>query len=179
MVYILLAPGFEEAEALVPADLLRRANIETALVTVTGKPVPGSHGITVTADIALEDVDLSKADMVVLPGGGLGYKNLGGEPRVEQLVKEAAEKGLWVAAICAAPTLLGKWGLLTGKDAVCYPGMEEGLTGAQARMDQRFVTDGKIITGRAAGSAFDFGLALVEALVGRDEAGKVRHDIYY
>ena len=179
MVYILLAPGFEEAEALVPADLLRRANIETALVTVTGKPVPGSHGITVTADIALEDVDLSKADMVVLPGGGLGYKNLGREPRVERLVKEAAEKGLWVAAICAAPTLLGKWGLLTGKQAVCYPGMEEGLTGAQARMDQRFVTDGKIITGRAAGSAFDFGLALVEALAGRDEAGKVRHDIYY
>lgn len=179
MVYILLAPGFEEAEALVPADLLRRANIETALVTVTGKPVPGSHGITVTADIALEDVDLSKADMVVLPGGGPGYKNLGREPRVERLVKEAAEKGLWVAAICAAPTLLGKWGLLTGKDAVCYPGMEEGLTGAQARMDQRFVTDGKIITGRAAGSAFDFGLALVEALAGRDEAGKVRHDICY
>lgn len=179
MVYILLAPGFEEAEALVPADLLRRANIETALVAVTGKPVPGSHGITVTADIALEDVDLSKADMVVLPGGGLGYKNLGREPQVERLVKEAAEKGLWVAAICAAPTLLGKWGLLTGKDAVCYPGMEEGLTGAQARMDQRFVTDGKIITGRAAGSAFDFGLALVEALAGRDEAGKVRHDIFY
>ncbi len=179
MVYILLAPGFEEAEALVPADLLRRANIETALVTVTGKPVPGSHGITVTADIALEDVDLSKADMVVLPGGGLGYKNLGREPQVERLVKEAAEKGLWVAAICAAPTLLGKWGLLTGKDAVCYPGMEEGLTGAQARRDQRFVTDGKIITGRAAGSAFDFGLALVEALAGRDEAGKVRHDIFY
>lgn len=179
MVYILLAPGFEEAEALVPADLLRRANIETALVTVTGKPVPGSHGITVTADIALEDVDLSKADMVVLPGGGPGYKNLGREPRVERLVKEAAEKGLWVAAICAAPTLLGKWGLLTGKDAVCYPGMEEGLTDAQARMDQRFVTDGKIITGRAAGSAFDFGLALVEALAGKDEASKVRHDIYY
>ena len=177
MVYILLAPGFEEAEALVPADLLRRANIETALVSVTGKPVPGSHGITVVADIVLEDVDLSKADMVVLPGGGLGYKNLGKEPRVERLVKEAAEKGLWVAAICAAPTLFGKWGLLIGKDAVCYPGMEEGLTGAQARMDQRVVTDG--ITGRAAGSAFDFGLALVEALAGKDEAGKVRHDIYY
>lgn len=179
MVYIFLAPGFEEAEALVPADLLRRANIETALVSVTGKPVPGSHGITVTADIALEDVDLSKADMVVLPGGGLGYENLGKEPRVERLVKEAAGRELWVAAICAAPTLLGKWGLLTGKDAVCYPGMEEGLTGAQARMDRRFVTDGKIITGRAAGSAFDFGLALVEALAGRDEADKVRHGVYY
>lgn len=179
MVYIFLAPGFEEAEALVPADLLRRANIETALVSVTGKPVPGSHGITVTADIALEDVDLSKADMVVLPGGGLGYENLGKEPRVERLVKEAAGRELWVAAICAAPTLLGKWGLLTGKDAVCYPGMEEGLTGAQVRAASGVVVDGKIITGRAAGSAFDFGLALVEALAGRDEADKVRHGVYY
>lgn len=179
MVYILLAPGFEEAEALVPADLLRRAEIETALVSVTGEPVPGSHGITVTADTNLDGVDLSKADMVVLPGGGPGHKNLGKEPRVERLVKGAAEKGLWVAAICAAPTLLGKWGLLTGKDAVCYPGMEDGLTGAQARMDRGFVVDGKIITGRAAGSVFDFGLALVEALTGKEEADKVRHGIHY
>lgn len=179
MVYILLAPGFEEAEALVPADLLRRAEIETALVSITGEPVPGSHGITVTADTNLDGVDLSKADMVVLPGGGPGHKNLGKEPRVERLVEEAAEKGLWVAAICAAPTLLGKWGLLTGKEAVCYPGMEDGLTGAQARMDRGFVVDGKIITGRAAGSVFDFGLALVEALAGKEEADKVRHGIHY
>lgn len=179
MVYILLAPGFEEAEALVPADLLRRAEIETALVSITGEPVPGSHGITVTADTNLDGVDLSKADMVVLPGGGPGHKNLGKEPRVERLVEEAAEKGLWVAAICAAPTLLGKWGLLTGKEAVCYPGMEDGLTGAQARMDRGFVVDGRIITGRAAGSVFDFGLALVEALAGKEEADKVRHGIHY
>ena len=179
MVYILLAPGFEEIEALAPVDLLRRANIETATVSITGEPVPGSHGVTVTADIALEDVDLSRADMVVLPGGGPGYKNLGKDPRVEQLVRAAVEKDLWVAAICAAPTLLGRWGLLEGKDAVCYPGMEEGLTGAQPRMDQGFVVDGKIITGRAAGSAFDFGLALVEALAGAAEADKVRHGIYY
>ena len=171
MVYILLAPGFEEAEALVPADLLRRANIETALVTITGEPVPGAHGVTVTADISLEDVDLSKADMVVLPGGGPGYKNLGADPRVERLVKEAAERELWVAAICAAPTLLGRWGLLEGKQAVCYPGMEEGLTGA--------VTDGRIITGRAAGSAFDFGLALIEALEGKGAAEQVSRGIYY
>lgn len=179
MVYILLAPGFEEAEALVPVDMLRRANIETATVSITGEPVPGSHGVTVLADVTLDDVDLSKADMLVLPGGGPGYKNLGKEPKVEQLVRKAAEKGLWLAAICAAPTLLGRWGLLEGKNAVCYPGMEEGLTGAQPRMDQGFVVDGKIITGRAAGSAFDFGLALVEALAGAAEADKVRHGIYY
>lgn len=179
MVYILLAPGFEEAEALVPADLLRRANIETALVSITGEPVPGSHGVTVTADTDLDGVDLSKADMVVLPGGGPGYKNLGKEPRVERLVKETAEKGLWMAAICAAPTLLGKWGLLTGKEAVCYPGMEEGLTGAQVRAASGVVVDGKIITGRAAGSAFDFGLALIEALEGEGAAQQVRNGIYY
>ena len=179
MVYILLAPGFEEAEALVPADLLRRAKIETALVSLTGEPVPGSHGITVTADLTLEDAEVSKADMVVLPGGGPGFKNLGKDPRVEQLVREAAEKGLWVAAICAAPTLLGKWGLLTGKQAVCYPGMEDGLAGAQVRAASGVVVDGKIITGRAAGSVFDFGLALVEALAGKEEADKVRHGIHY
>lgn len=179
MVYILLAPGFEEAEALVPADLLRRANIETALVSLTGEPVPGSHGITVTADTTLDRVDLSKADMVVLPGGGPGWKNLGAEPRVEQLVRRAVERDLWVAAICAAPTLLGRWGLLEGKHAVCFPGMEEGLAGAQAQMDRRVAADGKIITGRAAGSAFDFGLALVEALKGKDEAEKVRGAIHY
>jgi len=179
MVYILLAPGFEEAEALVPVDMLRRANIETATVSITGEPVPGSHGVTVLADVTLDDVDLSRADMIVLPGGGPGYKNLGKEPRVEQLVRKAAEKGLWVAAICAAPTLLGRWGLLEGKNAVCYPGMEEGLTGAQPQMDQGVVVVGKVITGRAAGSAFDFGLTLVETLAGKEESDKVRHGIYY
>lgn len=179
MVYILLAPGFEEAEALVPADLLRRADIETALVSITGEPVPGSHGVTVTADTDLDGVDLSKADMVVLPGGGPGHKNLGKEPRVERLVREAAERGLWVAAICAAPTLLGKWGLLTGKQAVCYPGMEEGLTGAKVQAASGVVRDGRIITGRAAGSAFDFGLALIEVLAGKGAAQQVRNGIYY
>lgn len=179
MVYVLLAPGFEEAEALVPVDLLRRANVETATVSLTGEPVPGSHGVTVLADVTLDDVDLSRADMIVLPGGGPGYKNLGKEPRVEQLVRKAAEKDLWVAAICAAPTLLGRWGLLEGKNAVCYPGMEEGLTGAQPQMDQGVVVAGKVITGRAAGSAFDFGLTLVETLAGKEESDKVRHGIYY
>ncbi|USF26198.1 Protein/nucleic acid deglycase 3 [Firmicutes bacterium ASF500] len=179
MVYVLLAPGFEEAEALVPVDLLRRAEIETKTVTITGMPVPGSHGVTVTADLTLDQADLSQADMVVLPGGGLGYQNLGKEPRVEALVREAAGKGVWVAAICAAPTLLGRWGLLNGKQAVCYPGMEEGLAGAQSRPDSGVVVDGKIITGRAAGSAFDFGLALVEALAGRERSDEVRRGIYY
>jgi len=177
MVYIFLAPGFEEAEALTPADLLRRAGVETALVSIAGPAVTGSHSITVTADLTLEDADLSDAEMVVLPGGGAGVENLGREPRVEQLVRQAVERGLTIGAICAAPTLLGRWGLLEGRQAVCYPGMEDRLTGAQPRMECGVVADGTIITGRAAGSAFDFGLALVEALRGRDAAEKVRHAI--
>ena len=178
MVYILLAPGFEEAEALVPADMLRRADIETALVSLDKEPVSGSHGVTVTADVTLDKLDRSKADMIVLPGGP-GHKKLGEDPRVEQLVRETAGQGQWVAAICAAPTLLGRWGLLEGKDAVCYPGMEEGLTNAQAKMDQSVVIDGKIVTGRAAGSAFDFGLTLVEVLAGKEAADKIRNGIHY
>ena len=101
MVYILLAPGFEEAEALVPADLLRRANIETALVSIQGDTVTGSHGITVTADALLEKIDLSKAEMIVLPGGGTGVKNLGAEPAVERLVRQAAPPPpSWAAGAC-------------------------------------------------------------------------------
>ena len=177
MVYIFLAPGFEEVEALAPADLLRRAGIETALVSITGGPVPGSHNITVTADVTLEDVDLDRADMLVLPGGGPGYKNLGKDPRVEALVREAAKRDVWVAAICAAPTLLGGWGLLEGRRAVCYPGMEDGLAGADVQAASGVVRDGRIITGKAAGSAIGFGLALVVALAGPERAAQVREAI--
>ena len=180
MVYILLAPGFEEIEALAPADLLRRAGIETALVSVTGEPVPGCPGITVTADVTLDEVDLSKMDMVVLPGGGPGYKNLGKDPRVEALVREAVSRDVWVAAICAAPTLLGRWGLLEGKRALCYPGMEEGLIGAiPPRPGFSEERDGKIITGRAAGAVFDFGAELIEVLLDRAAADRVLEAICY
>ncbi len=179
MVYILLAPGFEEVEALAPADLLRRAGIETALVSLDGAPVPGSHSITVTADITLDEVDLDKADMVVLPGGGPGYKNLGKDPRVEELVRKAVKRDLWVAAICAAPTLLGKWGLLEGKQAVCYPGMEEGLVGAVPPKLGNVARDGRIITGRAAGDAYDFAAELIEVLLDRAAADRVLEAICY
>ena len=179
MLYILLAPGFEEVEALAPADLLRRAGIETALVSLDGAPVPGSHSITVTADITLDEVDLDKADMVVLPGGGPGYKNLGKDPRVEELVRKAVKRDLWVAAICAAPTLLGKWGLLEGKQAVCYPGMEEGLVGAVPPKLGNVARDGRIITGRAAGDAYDFAAELIEVLLDRAAADRVLEAICY
>lgn len=179
MIYLLLAPGFEEAEALVPADLLRRAKLEVALVSLDGENVAGSHGVAVVPDLALSQVDLDRAEMIVLPGGGLGFRNLGKDPRVEELVREAVKRELWVAAICASPTLLARWGCLEGKEAVCYPGMEDGLAGARSRPERSVVVDGKIITGRAAGSAFDFGLALVEALAGKERAGEVRRAVVY
>lgn len=180
MVYILLGSGFEEAEALVTADVLRRADVPVTLAGIGGELITGAHGIAVRADAPVESVKLKEDDMVVLPGGMGGVASIEGSGPAMALIRQAGtDVRLRLAAICAAPTLLGKWGLLEGKQAVCYPGMESGLTGAQARMDQGVVVDGRIITGRAAGSAIDFGLALAEALKGPDEAGKVRDAIYY
>ena len=178
MVYIFLAPGFEEAEALVPADLLRRAGIDTALVSVSGGPVAGGHGMAVLPDMELSQVEPEDADMLVLPGGGRGVENLGCCPRVEQLVRTAAARGTPVAAICAAPTLLARWGLLEGKRAVCFPGLEDKLTGARAA-DVPVVTDGTITTACAAGSAFDFGLELIRRLSGGEKAEEVRRNVHY
>jgi len=179
MVYILLAPGFEEAEALVPADLLRRAGIDTALTALEGAAVTGSHGITVQADRTLDQLDLDRAEMLVLPGGGKGVENLGQSSAVEDLVREARNRDIPLAAICAAPTLLGRWGMLEGKKAVCYPGMEDRLTGAVVERASGVVEDGKLITSRAAGSAFDFGLTLVRVLAGAEKAEEVRRAVHY
>ena len=179
MVYILLAPGFEESEALVPADLLRRAGISVALVALEGTAVSGSHQITVQADLPLSRVDLTQAEMVVLPGGLKGVRNLGEHPGVAALIQEVLDRDIWLAAICAAPTLLGRLGHLKGKRAVCYPGMEDGLTGACPCPEQAVVADGTLITGRAAGASFDFGLKLVEVLAGAEKAEEVRNGICY
>lgn len=179
MVYFLMANGFEEAEALVPVDLLRRAGIKTMLASHKGEDVTGAHRVVLKTDLPLAHVDLTKADMIVMPGGGLGYRNLGKDPAIAAMVQEAIDRDIWVAAICASPTLLGKWGHLKGKKAVCYPGMEEGLTDAIPQMYNGVVVDGKIITGRAAGSAFDFGLKLVEVLAGYEKAEEVRNSVYY
>ena len=178
MVYILLAEGFEEAEALVPADLLRRAGIQTALTGVEDQMVAGSHDIVVRADRVIAQVDLRDAEMIVLPGGGCGVQNLREHPAVAALAQEAVDRGIPLAAICAAPTLLGEWGMLKGRRATCYPGMEEKLTGGQAE-DASVVADRNLITGRAAGSAFEFGLALIRALAGAEKAEEVRHAVHY
>ena len=181
MIYILLGKGFEEAEALVTADVLRRANLPVSLTGIGGEYVAGSHGITVRADVKVEDVALSEGDMVVLPGGMGGVASMEGSGAAMALVREAAEK-YRVAAICAAPTLLARAGLLKkGARCVCYPGMEGELSaaGAVPQMDRPTVVDGNLITGRGPGAAFDFGLTLVEALAGADAARAVASGLVY
>lgn len=177
MIYVLLADGFEEIEALTPVDLLRRAGAAVTLVGVTGKTVYGSHKIAVesemTAEEALAEMQRSAPEMIVFPGGMPGAKNLDESPVVEKIFSLAVENETFLAAICAAPMILGKRGLLLGKQAVCYPGFESYLRGAQV-LDRGAVRDGKIITGQAMGAAVEFSLALVAALKGEGMADELR-----
>lgn len=181
MVYILLAPGFEEAEALVPADVLRRANVPVSLVGLFARTATGSHAINVAVDLTVDEVKLVPGDMVMIPGGP-GYARVEDSPAALRLIRQAAEDGsMWVSAICAAPTILAGMGLLEGKNAVCYPGMEDLLVAGKAvpHMDCSVVRDGHFITGRAPGSAFDFALTLTEILAGKDTADRLRKDMHY
>ena len=183
MVYILLGSGFEEAEALVTADVLRRAEVPVSLTGIGGDFVAGSHGITVKTDVTVESVSLSGGDMVVLPGGLGGVASMEGSGPAMALIRQAAENPeIWLAAICAAPTLLARARLLApGVRAVCYPGMEGELieAGAVPAMDQPVVIQGRLVTGRGPGAAFDFGLALVGELAGADAAQRVRAGLHY
>lgn len=173
-VYLFLADGFEEIEALTPVDLLRRAGVPVTTVGVTGKTVVGAHGISVVADVtdgeARQMLEGGEAPaMVILPGGMPGAKNLDESSLVDSFIEAALREDAYLAAICAAPMILGKRGLLKGKKAVCYPGFEEYLTGATV-LDTPAVRDGKIITGRAMGAATAFALLLVSAMVGEEQA---------
>ena len=119
MVYLFLAPGFEESEGIVPADLLRQAEVEVALVSLSGKTVTGAHNITVQADLTIDQVDLDQAEMLVFPGGGTGVENLWNDDRVSALIQEAARRNIWLAALCAGPILLSRWGLLRAISESC------------------------------------------------------------
>lgn len=183
MVYILLGEGFEEAEALVTADVLRRAGAAVALTGIGGDFVTGSHGITVKADLPVESVTLKGGDMVVLPGGMGGVASIESCAGAMALIRQAADDPeIWLAAICAAPTLLARAGLLPpGTPCVCYPGMEGELAqaGAVPRMDEAVVVQGKLITSQAPGTAFDFALALAEQLAGFPTACRLHTDLHY
>ena len=176
-VFLHLAEGFEEVEALAAADILRRGGIDTVLVSVTGnKTVKGGHDIKVEADALFEEVDYGEADMLVLPGGGLGTQNLKAHQGLSEKLLEFNSQKKWLAAICAAPSVLGRLGLLKGKTAVCYPGVEEELEGAVIGIGPVEVSE-HIITSRGVGTALEFGLKLVEVLSGSEKALSVRKSI--
>lgn len=173
MVYLFLANGFEEIEALCPLDLLRRAGVSVTTVGIGGDLITGAHGITVRADIPDTMYRDSKPDMVILPGGMPGASNLDASHAVEMALRAASRNNAFLAAICAAPMVLGKRGYLNGKRAICFPGFEDHLLGATVATE-RVVTDGKIITAAGMGVALDFGLALVSALKGEEAAIRLR-----
>ncbi len=175
---IFLANGFEESEALVPYDILKRASVDVTLAAVGSQlVVESSHGLKVTADILSEKAQ-NRYDLVVLPGGMPGTKNLQASDVVRQIVLDANAEGRLVAAICAAPMILGTLGLLRGKKATCYPGFENFLEGATHERTH-VVRDGNIITAAGAGAAIFFGLELVSALFDRDLADKISREIQY
>lgn len=171
--YLFLAPGFEEIEAITPVDLLRRAGIDVMTVAVgESRHVTGAHGITVEADLLLDDEDMTDAEMLIAPGGMPGAANLAASSKVCALFKAQAGRGAFVAAICAAPAvLLAPLGILEGKSATCYPGFEDDLIANGANhVDTRVVRAGNVITANGPSSAIPFALALVDALRPRKDA---------
>lgn len=177
MVYMLLGTGFEETEAIAPLDLLRRAGVDVCTVGVNGKIVYGSHKIGITADIELGEMDLTALEMIVLPGGLRGVASVRASQGAMDALKFAWDNGKFVAAICAGPTVLADLGITDGKNATCYPGCEGGMGSAHMVPDVACVTDGKLITGTSAGCAIPFGLALVEALKGKETAQAIGKQI--
>ncbi len=176
MVYVLLGNGFEEVEAITAIDYMRRAKIEVTTVGIGSNHITGGHGIIVQADIEIGQMDLTDLDMIVLPGGLGGVAAISGCEQAIQAIRFAWENDKFVAAICAAPTILGEMGLMDGKTVTCYPGCEEKLVGAICK-EAAAVVDGKLITGASAGCAEKFAYCLIEALKGPQAAMSVRQQI--
>lgn len=174
MFYCFLADGFEETEALAPVDILRRAGIAVTTVGVGGGVIRGSHNIYVKADITADALDIGDPDVqgIILPGGMPGVKNLDADGTVRAAIESCAARGLYICAICAAPSIIGRMGLLSGRRATCFPGFEDDLHGAQLT-GAKVVTDGRYITAKGAGCALDFGFAIVEQICGRAKAESV------
>ena len=173
MVYMLLGTGFEETEAIAPLDLLRRAGVEVQTVGITGKIVTGSHKIDIVADIEIDQLDLANLEMIILPGGLGGVASARACPKALDALRKAWQSNKFVAAICAGPTVLADLGITDGRNATCYPGCEGGMGSAIVAENAATVRDGNLITGTAPGCSVKFGLALVEALKGKDAAADV------
>lgn len=178
-IYLFLADGFETVEALAPADVMRRANLDVTTVSIMGrKNVQSAHGVDVVADSLFEDVDFSDADALVLPGGSQGTENLSACAPVRELIGKANADGKLIAAICAAPMVFGRMGLLDGRRATCYPGCDAELGAAKytaAAVEQ----DDNIITACGPAASFEFGFAIVEYFCGADTVAIIREQMRF
>lgn len=174
---IFLAEGFEEIEAITTIDVLRRVKVDIKVVSISDKlAVAGAHKITIIADALYEEIDFADIDMLILPGGMPGTTNLASHQRLMQSITQHAKNDKWVCAICAAPSILGKLGILKGKSAVCYPGFEASLLGADVKYDS-VIQDGKVITARGPGASIQFALKLVEVLKDPELSEKIKSDM--
>lgn len=176
MVYVFLADGFEEVEAILPIDLMRRAGIDVSLVGVGAVPAQshGSHNIIIHADCTISDVEITEAEALVFPGGMPGVANLANNADIISLIQQQIDRNGIVAAICASPAfVLGAHGFLRGKKFTGYPGTESSALDAHYIADEDVVQDGNIITSRGVGTAHKFGYVLIETLLGKEQAEKV------
>ena len=179
MIYVFLATGFEDIEAIAPVDIMRRAGLEVQTVSITGEEiVTSAHGVGIASDLLLSDVDFSSAEMLVLPGGLPGSTNLDACKPLTEAIKRHFESGGPIAAICAAPLVYGHLGLLQGRRATCYPGVERELKGATytAAIVER---DGNIITGKGPAAAFEFGYTIVDFFLGEGASQPLRQGMIY
>ena len=174
--FVFLAQGFEEIEAVSIMDVLRRAGVEVVIVSISSKEkmVMGAHDIVIAADVIFDETDFSGGDMLILPGGQPGTDNLNTHEGLKKLIKTYYNQNKYVAAICAAPLVFGEMGLLQGKKVVSYPGYENRLLGAEIAENDRVVVAGNIITSKGPGTAIEFTLKLVELLIGKETAEKLR-----
>ncbi len=175
-VVVPLAQGFEEIEAVTVIDILRRAGVDVIVAGVSPDPIVGRNGIRLMADCSISAVEAADVDMVVLPGGAQGAEHLARCAETQRLLKDAAQQGKYLAAICAAPTVLSELGLIDGKRVTSHPSVEHKL-GSAAYSEERVVIDGKIITSRSPGTAMEFAMALVEVLVGKEAAIDVNRGV--
>lgn len=177
MVYVLLANGFEDIEAMAPIDILRRMGADVKTVGISGETVESARGIKVKADVLPNDVDMKKCELLVLPGGP-GHEILDRDAYADRFIRYAYEHDIIIGAICAAPSVLGKRGMLNNKKGTCYTGYEK-LCDGMTYTGEKCVRDGNIITSRGAGTALEFGFALGTVLLGREAAEKVKESILY
>ena len=177
MIYTFLADGFEEIEALCPVDIMRRAGLTVTTVGIGKKEIIGSHGIGVISDTVDSELTFEDIELIFLPGGMPGTKNLDASQTVHKAIDLAIEQNAYITAICAAPMILGKRGLLNGKNAVCYPSFEEYLIGATVPNDKKVIVDEKIITAKGMGVSHELGLTIVALLCGKEKSDELRKSI--